>query len=139
MKKQFKLLALLMALVTMLTCMTMPIQAAVVQPDVEPNWVNTMSITLTLTFPDDGYAEATIIGDDGVTKIVIDVYVYRQIGSSWAKVGEKHTTCFGTLGAISCQFNTINRAYYRADYTFTVTKGNYDEVINKTQYRTCSQ
>lgn len=139
MKKQFKLLALLMALVTMLTCMTMPIQAAVVQPDVEPNWENTNNIILTLSFPDDGYAEASVVGQLGVTKIVIDIFVYRQIGSSWALVGEEHTTILDIGGIASCQFNSINRAYYRADYTITVTKDNYDEVINKTIYRTCSQ
>lgn len=139
MKKQFKLLALLMALVTMLTCMTMPIQAAVVQPDVEPNWENTNNITITMSFPDDGYAEASIFGKPGVTKIVIDIYVYRQIGSSWALVGEKHSTFYDNNGLTSCQFNSINRAYYKANYTFTVTKDGVDEIISKTQYRTCVQ
>lgn len=139
MKIRRKMLAMILAVLTLLVYMTMPIQAAVVEPDVTPMWENTATITLNLTFPDDGYAEASICGQLGVTKIIIDVYVYRQIGSSWALVGEEHTTINDMAGSISCRFNTINRAYYRAEYTFTVTKDNIDEVINKTQYRTCIQ
>jgi len=139
MKLRFKMLAVGMDVLTFLLCMAVPIQAAVVKPDVEPNWENTATITLNLTFPDDGYAEATIYGDFGVTNIIIDVYVYRKVGSSWTLVGEEHATFNDMVGYISCRFNTINRAYYRADYTFTVTKGDFDEVITKTQSRTCVQ
>lgn len=139
MKKRFKIMSTLLALLTLLLGAIMPIQAAVVEPDVEPAWENTSVITLTLTFPDDGYAEATICGELGVTKIVIDVYVYRQVGSSWVQVGEKHATFNDMDGEISCRFNSINRAYYKAHYIFTVTKDGYDEVISKTQYKTCSQ
>lgn len=139
MKIRRKMLAMILAVLTLLVYMTMPIQAAVVEPDVTPMWLNTATITLTLGFPDDGYAEATIVGNTGVTKIIIDVYVYRQIGSSWALVGEEHKTINGSYGVISCRFNSIKRAYYRADYIFTVTKDNIDEVITETQYRTCEQ
>ena len=139
MKIRRKMLAMILAVLTILVYMTMPIHAAVVEPDVRPMWENTATITLNLTFPDDGYAEASICGQFGVTKIVIDVYVYRQVGSSWTLVGEEHTTINGMAGSISCRFNTINRAYYRADYTFTVTKNNVDEIINETQSRTCVQ
>ncbi len=140
MKLRFKIMATVMAVLTMLMCVAVPIQAAVVEPDVTPNWVNTANITLTLGFPDDGYgyAEASIDGLPGVTKIVIDIYVYRKIGSSWALVGEKHSTINGMTTLISCRFNAITRAYYRADYIFTVTKNNVDEIIVETQYRTCS-
>ena len=139
MKIRRKMLAMILAVLTILVYMTMPIQAAVVEPDVTPMWDNTASITLALTFPDDGYAEASICGQPGVTKIVIDTYVYRQSGSYWILVGEDHTTINGMSGISSCRFNSINRAYYRADYTFTVTRNNIDEVINETQYRTCVQ
>ena len=138
MKLRFKMLAVAMAVLTMLLCMAVPIQAAVVEPDVEPNWQNTSSMTLTMSFPDDGYATATITGESGVTQIIIDIYVYRQSGSYWIQVGEAHTTTHGILADLSCQFNSIKRAYYRADYTFTVTKNGVDEIINKSQYKTCS-
>lgn len=138
MKLRFKMLAAVMAALTMLLCMAVPIQAAVVKPDVETNWENTSSMMLTLAFPDDGYAEATITGKTGVTQINIDICVYRQSGSYWIRVGEAHTTIYGFSGGLSCQFNSIKRAYYRADYTFTVTKNGVDEVISKTKYATCS-
>ena len=138
MKLRFKMLAAVMAALTMLLCMAVPIQAAVVKPDVEPNWENTSSMTLTLSFPDDGYADATISGKIGVTQIIIDICVYRQSGTYWIRVGEAHTTIYGVAGGLSCQFNSIKRAYYRADYTFTVTKNGVDEVISKTKYATCS-
>ena len=139
MKMRFKLFATMVAVVTLLMCMAMPIQAAVVEPDVTPLWNNTATLTLTLGFPDYGYAEATIVGKSGVTKIVADVYVYRQSGSSWIYVDEEHLTVNDMFAVISCQFTAINGVYYRADYTFTVTKGSVNEVINKTQYRTCEQ
>ena len=66
----------------MLLCMVMPAHAAAVEPDVMPLWTNTSQITITLSFPDYGYAEASIIGKIGVTKIVMDTYVHRQSGNS---------------------------------------------------------
>ena len=139
MKVRFKMLAVAMAVLTLLLCMAVPIQAAVVEPDVEPNWQNTATITLTLNFPDDdGYASASICGQPGVTKIVIDIYVYRQIGDSWALVREKHSPFNSSAGTVGCSFNAIKRAYYKAHYIFTVTKNNIDEIFSETQYRTCS-
>ncbi len=137
MKMRFKILATVLAVLTLLMCVTVPIQAAVVKPDVEPMWTNTDIITLNLTFPDYGYAEATVIGKSNVTKIEIDVYVYRQSGTSWIYVAEEHSSVNKEIGIISCQFTAISNVYYRADYTFTVTKGGVEEVIEKTQYRTC--
>lgn len=141
MKLRFKMLAAVMAALTMLLCMAVPIQAAVVKPDVEPNWENTEVITLTMGFLDDGYgyAEASVIGDTNASKIVVDIYVYRQVGTSWVLVGEQHETHYDSVALVSCRFNAFNRAYYRAEYIFTVTKNNIDEVITKTKYKTCSR
>lgn len=139
MKKSFKIMATLMAVLSLVMCMAMPIQAAVVDNQIQPQWDNAATLTLSLGFPDYGYAEATIVGKSGVTKIVVDVYVYRQSGSSWIYVTEGHKTINGMYGTFSCQFTPVNGAYYRADYTFTLTKGSVNEVINKTQYRTCEQ
>lgn len=139
MKKNFKIMATLMAVLSLVMCMAMPIQAAVVDNQIQPQWDNTATLTLVMSFPGDGYAEATIVGKTGVTKIVVDIFVYRQSGSSWVYVAETHKTINGMYGIVSCQFSPINGAYYRADYTVTVTKGSVNEVINKTQYRTCEQ
>ena len=141
MKVRFKMLAVAMAVLTMLLCIAVPIQAAVVEPDVTPNWQNTEVITLTMSFPDDGYgyAEASVIGNANANKIVVDIFVYRQVGTSWVLVGEEHTTYYDSVAAASCRFNAFNRAYYKADYIFTVTKNNIDEVITKTKYKTCSR
>lgn len=137
MKMRCKMLAMLMAVLTMFLCVVMPINAAIAEPDVEPLWDNTGMINLSLGFPDYGYAEATVIGKSGVTKIILDVYVYRQIGSSWTYVAENHKTVTGTVGGISCQFTAVSGSYYRADYTFTVTKNGVQEIINETKYGTC--
>ena len=139
MKKSFKIMVTLMAVLSLVMCMAMPIQAAVVDNQIQPQWDNTATLTLMLEFPGDGYAEATIMGKTGVTKIVADVFVYRQSGSSWVYVAETHKTINGMYGIVSCQFTPINGAYYRAEYTFTVTKGGVDEVICKTKYATCEQ
>ena len=141
MKVRFKMLAVAMAVLTLLLCMAVPIQAAVVKPDVETNWHNTALINLTMAFLDDGYgyAEASVGGEVGVNKIVIDIYVYRQVGDSWVLVGEEHTTYYDSVAAASCRFNAFNRAYYKAHYIFTVTRNNIDEIISETKYRTCSR
>lgn len=39
---------------------------------------------------------------------------------------------------LSCKFNSMKGAYYRADYTFVVTKNSVNETITKTTYKTCS-
>lgn len=137
MKMRCKMLAMLMAVLTMFLCLVMPINAAIAEPDVEPLWENTASVTISLGFPDDGYAEATVFGKSGVTQIIIDVYVYRQSGSSWIYVAEKHATISNRIGSISCQFTAISNTYYRADYTFTITRNGVDEIIQETKYRTC--
>lgn len=137
MKMSCKMLAMIMAISTLLLCWAMPIQAAVAEPDIEPMWDNTASVTISLGFPDDGYAEATVFGKSGVTKIIIDVYVYRQSGNSWIYVAEKHVTINNRIGSISCQFTAISNTYYRADYTFTITRNGIDEIIQETKYRTC--
>lgn len=141
MKVRFKMLAVAMAVLTLLLCMAVPIQAAVVEPDVEPNWQNTAAINLTMVFPDDGYgyAEASVIGEVGVNKIVVDIYVYRQVGDSWVLVGEQHETHYNSFALVSCRFNAFNRAYYKAHHIFTVTRNNTDEILSETQYRTCSR
>ena len=135
------MLAVAMAVLTLLLCMAVPIQAAVVKPDVEPNWQNTAAISLIMGFLDDGYgyAEATVMGEPGVTKIIVDIYVYRQVGQSWVLVGEEHTTYYGAATLASCRFNAFNRAYYKAHYIFTVTRDNIDEIISETKYETCSR
>ena len=138
MKKWCKVLVVTMAVLTTFLCVAMPINAAVAEPDVEPLWTNTNQITITLSFPDYGYADASIIGKVGVTKIVIDTYVHRQSGNSWIYVNEAHQTFYNTMGGgLSCKFTPIKGAYYRATYTFTVTRNGVDEVITETQYRTC--
>lgn len=137
MKMRCKMLAMLMAVLTMFLCVVMPINAAIAEPDVEPLWENTASVTISLGFPDDGYAEATVFGKSGVTQIIIDVYVYRQSGSSWIYVAQKHATISNRIGSISCQFTAMSNTYYRADYTFTITRNGVDEIIQETKYRTC--
>ncbi len=131
---RFKIMAAALAVLTMLMCVTVPIQAAVAKPDVEPNWENTSSIDILFGFPDDGYAIASIIGDPGVTLIIIDIYVYKIFDGAWVYVAGNHTTCYGQVGNASCQFTPVKGTYYRADFMFTVTKNGCDEIIDKSVY-----
>ena len=56
------------------------------------------------------------MGHPTANKIKADVYVYRQVGSAWVYVGEEHKTVNSSSLTISCKFNSIEGAYYRADY-----------------------
>ena len=78
------------------------------------------------------------MGHPTTNKITAEVYVYRQVGSSWVYVGEEHKTVNSNSLTLSCKFNSMKGAYYRADYTFVVTKNSVNETITKTTYKTCS-
>ena len=112
--------------------------AAAAGGTVVPFRQNTGSVSCKIGFSDDGYgyAEAYVMGHPTVNKIQGDVYVYRQVGSSWVYVGEAHKTVESCSLILSCKFDPIDGAYYRADYTFVVTKGGVDEVITQTKYKT---
>lgn len=108
--------------------------------EIAPYWQNTGAVSCKIRFPDDGYryAEAHVMGHPTANKIKADVYVYKQVGSAWIYVGEAHKTVDSCSLTISCQFTPIKGAYYRADYTFVVTKNGVDETIPNTVYKTCT-
>ena len=132
-----KLIAFILMVVTILSIIPCTASAAVVDT-VAPFWLNTGSVSCKIGFPDDGYgyAEACVMGHPTVSEIQGDVYVYRKVGSSWVYVGEEHKTVASCTLIISCKFTPVDGAYYRADYTFTVTKNGVDEVITQTKYKT---
>lgn len=137
-----KTILTLIAFITLLTSVTLiPANAAIADPGetVMPLWDNTATIHLAIDFNPNGYgyAEATVIGVPGVTKIVVDIQVFRQYGTSWVSVAEKEITVNSLNGLFSCPFVPVEGAYYKADYTITVSKNNVDEIINKTIYDTC--
>lgn len=104
---------------------------------IQPLWDNTSTISCRVIMRNDGYgyAEAEVLGYFEVDKIKVDVYLYVQNGSNWDYVGEDHVSVEDYVAAISYQFVPDDGAYYRADYTFTVTKNGVDEVIQKSSYK----
>ncbi len=137
MKKVFLILISVILLLA-----SIPVAASAAQVDdelIQPLWDNTQSITANITFNTDGaIANALVQGKVGTTKIAIDIYVYRQVGSSWVYVTEAHDSKSARVFNLNCDFNATAEVYYRADYTVTVTKSGTDEVINKTIYRTAT-
>ena len=133
-----KLIAFILTIVTILSIVPCTVSAAAVDDTITPLWQNTGMVSCMIGFPDDGYgyAEAHVMGHPTATKIHADVYVYRQVGSSWVYVGEEHKTVESCSLSISCKFIPIDGGYYRADYTFIVTKDNIDETITQTKYKT---
>ena len=124
-----KLIAFILTIVAILAIVPSMASAAAAGGTVVPCWQNTGSVSCKIGFPDDGYgyAEAYVMGHPTV---------YRQVGSSWVYVGEAHKTVESCSLILSCKFDPIDGAYYRADYTFVVTKGGVDEVITQTKYKT---
>ena len=138
-----KTILTLIAIITLLsTVAVLPTYAAL--PDtggtVEPMWDNTATLHIAIDFPGNGYgyAETTVIGKVGVTKITVDISVYRQVGSSWVLVTEDSFTINFLNGIASCPFPAVTGAYYKAEYEITVTRDGIDEIITKTKYATCS-
>ena len=130
MKKVKKRISLLLAIITLISVFSASVSAAVADP-VKPRWKNTGVVSCLIGFPDDGYgyAEGHVMGHPTVNKITADVYVYRQSGDDWIYAGEEHKTVYSASLNISCKFEPIDGAYYKADYTFVVTKNGVDELI----------
>ena len=133
-----KIISFILMLVIIVSIVPCAVSAAAMDDTVAPYWQNTGMVSCMIGFPDDGYgyAEAHVMGHPTANRIHGDVYVYRQEGSSWIYVGEEHKTVESCSLTISCQFEPIEGAYYRADYTFIVTKNGVDEVITQTKYKT---
>lgn len=133
-----KIISFVLLIVTILSLVPCTVNASSAEDTVSPCWENTGMVSCMIGFPDDGYgyAEAHVMGHPTANKISADVYVYRQVGSSWVYVGEAHKTVESCSLSISCQFTPIEGAYYRADYTFVVTKDGVDETITETKYKT---
>ncbi len=137
-----KTILTLIAFITLLTSVSLiPANAAIADPGetVMPLWDNTSTLTIAMIFEDNGYgyAEGTVVGKIGVTKIVADVTVYKQVNSAWVQVTSNQTIINGKGGVFSCPFPAENGAYYKADYVITVTRNSVDEIITKTKYATC--
>lgn len=133
-----KSISLLLALISVMMIMPISTSAATVDNAVAPLWQNTAIVICNIVFPGDGYgyAEGHVMGHSTVNKITADVYVYKQVGSSWEYVAEKHETVNNCSLTISCPFSPEDGTYYRADYTFVVTKNGVDETITETKFKT---
>lgn len=133
-----KIITFILLAVMLVTFIPCTVSATTAEDPISPRWDNTGMVSCMIGFPDDGYgyAEAHVMGHPTANKIHADVYVYRQVGSSWVYVGEAHKTVDSCSLSISCRFNPIDGSYYRADYTFIVTKNGVDETITQTKYKT---
>ena len=127
-----KIFALLMAISFMFS-IQMFVSAAKEEQTVEPRWANASNISCSIGA---GKVQSRIMGQSGVSKITLDVYVYVQSGSSWSYVTENHKTVNSVLLNDAFTFNMIAGGYYRADFTIVVTKNGVNETITQTKYYT---
>lgn len=129
---------LLLSAVLLLSATLIPIHAATDEDyGVMPCWTNTCTISVHVVFIDGvGYAEAMLVGYPTSSRVRIDVTVYKQSGSDWEYLAEKHVDKAASLTDISCPFEIVDGGYYKADYTFTVTDNGFDEVVTRTAYDT---
>lgn len=127
-----KLTVSIIAILVLVLTVLSPVSAA--QPD-GLQWTNTNVITGSIAYGEGrGYAEGAVIAKFGTSKIQVDAVVYKETNSGWVYVNEEHVTKYERTAAISCQFDADLWGYYRVDFTFTVTKDGYDEIINRTDY-----
>ena len=137
-----KTILTLIAIITLMsTVAVLPTYAAL--PDngetVMPMWDNTDVVNIAISFPEEGYgfSECVVLGKGGVTKIVIEIVVYKKVGLSWIQVAQKRETINSHGGLSSCQFTPVEGATYKSTYKITVTKNNIDEVIEKEKISVC--
>jgi hypothetical protein len=137
-----KTILTIITIITLLaTIGTLPTYAALPDPGetVEPMWDNTDIINIAISFPEEGYgfSECLVVGKSDVTKIVIEIVVYKKVGLSWLQVAEKQETINRHGGLSSCQFTPVEGATYKSTYKITVTKNNINEVIEKENIAVC--
>lgn len=137
-----KTILTLIAIITLLsTVAVLPTYAAVADPGetVAPMWVNTSLINISFSFPEEGYgfSECNVVGKGGVTKIVVEIVVYKKVGLSWVQIAEKQEVFNHYVCLSSCQFTPVEGATYKSTYKITVTKDNIDEVIEKEKISIC--
>ena len=107
--------------------------SAAKEETVEPRWTNASNVSCSISADK---VQARIMGQSGVSKITLDVYVYVQSGSSWSYVTENHKTVNSMLLNDTFTFDMMADGYYRADFTIVVTKNGVNETITQTKYYT---
>lgn len=137
-----KTILTLIAIITLLASATViPVNAAVADSGetVTPLWDNTDLVNIAIDFNDNGYgySECLVVGKGGVTKIVIEIVVYKKVLFSWVQIAEKQEVFNHDVALSSCQFTPVSGATYKSTYKITVTKNGVDEIIEKTKTSTC--
>lgn len=133
-----KILTIIVTVAMIMSWFCIAAQAATMDGSVTPRWDNTAMITVGIHFLETGeaFAESLTCGHFGTTKIASEVKVYKQYGSFWVQVAKATQTTYGDTDLLTCHFDPVVGAYYKAVFTVTVTKNNTDETITKTYYRT---
>ncbi len=132
-----KKVILIVLSVLMLATVAVPAGAAAVDngSTIQPLWTNTSFVDACFGYVDGlGYVESAVSGNFGVSSIQTDMYLYKQVGDDWEYVDELHDIQYKKNAVTSLAFEA-NGEYFRADYTFVVTKNGVAEVIERTIYQ----
>lgn len=135
-----KILSLLIAMVMLVSCLGVASFAAL--PDtgvVEPMWSNTGTFTYSFHFDDAtiGYAELSVGGKFGATRVTGTIEVYRQSGSDWIYVTGNCISVLDRTLTMSVPVTGVSGCYCKAVFTATVYKDGTSETITFTDYATC--
>lgn len=132
-----KCLFMLLAVALLMSALIIPTGAALPENTVTPLWTNTSHVDRCIVFDEGmGYAEAAVIAKASPKSMVAEVYVYVQSGSDWIYVTEARNSKTGMTIGISCPFEAVSGAYYKAEYRFTITGNGIDEIITTAAYGT---
>ena len=106
---------------------------------VEPMWSNTGSLSYGLVFDDAtiGYAEMSVNGKFGATRVTGTIEVYRQSGSDWIYVTGNSISVLDRVLGMSVPVTGVSGCYCKAVFTATVYKDGTSETITFTDYATC--
>ncbi len=129
-----KKLILIVLSVLMLVTVAAPVGAATVDVDntVQPRWTNTSVVNAYFACADGlGYVESSVTAKIGASSVQTDMYLYKLVDDDWEYVDELHVIQYQRNAATSLSFEA-NGEYFRADFTFTVTKSGVAEVIERT-------
>lgn len=103
-----------------------------------PLWDNINRLTVNITFDGTaGKASAYVSDATYSAEISGTLTVYKQTKAGWLFIcREKGTSSSGAL-PLKTSFTGESSAYYKAEYSVTVTKNGVSESATETAYKTC--
>lgn len=114
-----------------ISLISLPVNAAVIENEVEPCYSYTNSVSSSLSISGTtATMTSKVSGKSSATKIYITQYLQKKSGSSWTQVGAGHTgVYYSTSATMTNTVNSLSSGTYRVKTVAKVFNGNAYEIV----------